>query len=243
MKKILLASIVALMTCVTFVRPAAAFPVIDIANLIQNTLAALQQIEQISHQIQQVRNQATSLTNEARNLASLPFNVVNQLRDATNQVNQLINQAQGIAFDVSNSIHEFETLYPKTFAAAMTGDQLAADTMRRWERSMDALKTTVQVQSQAVQNFASDQSALSDLVSQSQSAGGALQATQVTNQLLALHARQMIQDQQLRIAQDRATALEQARMVAANARGEAVRQKFMTTNTRYSPETVTFYPN
>ncbi len=108
---------------------------------------------------------------------------------------------------------------------------------------MDALKTTVQVQSQAVQNFASDQSALSDLVSQSQSASGGLQATQVTNQLLALHARQMIQDQQLRIAQDRATALEQARMVAANARGEAVRQKFMTTNTRYTPEAVTFFQN
>src|SRR5207344_846596 len=58
MKKLLLVSIVSLMTCMTFVRPAAAFPVIDIANLIQNTLAALQQIEQISNQIQQVRNQA-----------------------------------------------------------------------------------------------------------------------------------------------------------------------------------------
>lgn len=243
MKKLLLVSIVSLMTCVTFMRPAAAFPVIDIANLIQNTLAAIQQIEQISHQIEQVKNQAMSLTNEAKNLASLPFSVVNQLRSATDQVTQLMDQAQGIAFDVSSSIHEFESLYPKSFAAAMTGNQMAAETMKRWERSMDALKTTVKVQSQAAQNFASDQSSLTDLVSQSQSAGGALQATQVTNQLLALHARQMIQDQQLRIAQDRATALEQARMVAANERGEAVRQKFMTTATRYTPETVTFIHN
>jgi type IV secretion system protein TrbJ len=243
MKKILLASIVALMTCVTNVRPAAAFPVIDVANLIQNTLAAIQQIQQISHQITQITNQATSLANEAKNLASLPYNVVSQLRAATDQVDQLISQAQGIAFDVNNSINQFKTLYPKSFSSAMTQSQLAMDTMKRWERSMEAIETTVKVQSQATQNFASDQSALIDLVSQSQSASGALQATQVTNQLLALHSRQLIQDQQLRVAQDRATALEQARMVAANARGEVVRQKFMTTNTRYTPETVTFYPN
>lgn len=65
----------------------------------------------------------------------------------------------------------------------------------------------------------------------------------LTNQLLALHSRQMIQDQQLRIAQDRATALEQARMVAANERSRAVRQYFMTGSTRYTPQDVNVYRN
>jgi P-type conjugative transfer protein TrbJ len=40
---------------------------------------------------------------------------------------------------------------------------------------------------------------LTNLVNQSQSAVGELQATQATNQLLALQARQMIAEQQLRI--------------------------------------------
>lgn len=221
-------------------RPAAAFAVIDVANLIQNTLAAIQQIEQIENQISQIRHQAQSLTNEARNLRGLNFNVVDELRQSTQRVNDLIRQARGIAFDVEASLREFETLYPKSYAAAVSGDQLVADTLKRWGRSADALATTIRVQSQAAQNFASDESTLAALVGQSQSAGGALQAAQVTNQLLALHARQMIQGQQLRIAQDRAMALEQARMVSANEQARAMRQYFMTPNTRYTPQSVRF---
>lgn len=240
MKKLLLSAIVAISTCVAFVPAARAFPVIDIANLIQNTLAAIQQISQIENQVEQVTNQATSLANEAKNLSNLPYSVVEQLRASTEQVNQLLNQARGIAFDVSNSIQQFETLYPEAYSAAMSNNALAADTLKRWQNSLSALQTTIRVQSQATQNFASDQSALTELVSRSQSAEGALQATQVTNQLLALHARQMIQDQQLRVAQDRATALEQARVVAATERARVVRERFMTGSAQYTPADVTF---
>lgn len=240
MKKYIHAIAAALIVGISVHQPAKAFPVIDAANLIQNTLSAIQQLNEISNQITQIRNQTTSLVNEAKNLASLPFNVVAQLQASTRQVNQLIGQAQGIAFDVSNSIQTFQSLYPRSWSTALTQNQLAADTMQRWKHSVDALQTAVRIQSQAAQNLSSDEAALSSLVGQSQGAQGALQAAQVTNQLLALHARQMIQDQQLRLAQDRAIALEQARMVAAAERGQVIRQNFMTPNTRYTPTTVTF---
>lgn len=243
MKKIVVLSLAVLVVVLAPVRPAAAFPVIDVANLIQNTLSAIQQLEEIEHQISQIRNQARSLENEARNLRGLNFSVVADLRAATEQVNQLIRQAQGIAFEVQGALREFERLYPKRYAEAVTGGQLAADTIERWRHSFDALATTIRVQSQAAQNFSSDEASLTALVERSQAAEGSLQASQVTNQLLALHARQMIQDQQLRIAQDRATALEQARMLAANERSRAVRQYFMTGSTRYTPEDVNLYRN
>jgi type IV secretion system protein TrbJ len=243
MKKIVVLSLAVLIVALAPVRPAAAFPVIDAANLIQNTLSAIQQLEEIEHQISQIRNQARSLENEARNLRGLNFSVVADLRATTEQVNQLIRQAQGIAFEVQAALREFERLYPKRYAEAVTGGQLAADTLERWRHSFDALATTIRVQSQAAQNFSSDEASLTALVERSQAAEGSLQASQVTNQLLALHARQMIQDQQLRIAQDRATALEQARMLAANERSRAVRQYFMTGSTRYTPEDVTIYRN
>jgi P-type conjugative transfer protein TrbJ len=243
MNKIVVLSLAVLMVVLAPVRPASAFPVIDAANLIQNTLSAIQQLEEIEHQISQIRNQARSLENEARNLRGLNFSVVADLRATTEQVNQLIRQAQGIAFEVQAALREFERLYPKRYAEAVTGGQLAADTIERWRHSFDALATTIRVQSQAAQNFSSDEASLTALVERSQAAEGSLQASQVTNQLLALHARQMIQDQQLRIAQDRATALEQARMLAANERSRAVRQYFMTGSTRYTPEDVTIYRN
>ena len=114
---------------------------------------------------------------------------------------------------------------------------------KRWTNSLDALRTATKVQSQAVQNFASDESTLTDLVNRSQSAVGALQATQATNQLLALQARQAIQAQQLQITQDRATALEQARQVAVHERAKEVRRRFMGSGTPYTPYTVNFYGN
>jgi len=42
-------------------------------------------------------------------------------------------------------------------------------------------------------------------------AGGALQVSQVTNQLLALQIRLLMQGQQLKITQDRAVALSRPR--------------------------------
>jgi len=133
-------------------------------------------------------------------------------------------------------VQQFEALYPAEFDEAVSRDQLARDTFKRWQQSASALSTTIRVQSQAAQNMADDEATLEGLVSRSQSAEGALQAAQVTNQLLALHSRQLIQDQQLRIAQDRAMALEQARAVTANEQARAVRERFMTRQTSYTPE-------
>lgn len=78
-------------------------------------------------------------------------------------------------------------------------------------------------------------------MNRTQSAVGALQATQATNQLLALQARQSIQAQQLQITQDRAAALEQARQVAVQERAREVRRRFMGAGTPYTPAAVNFY--
>jgi P-type conjugative transfer protein TrbJ len=100
----------------------------------------------------------------------------------------------------------------------------------------------MQVQSQAVQNLRDDEGVLADIVTQSQSAVGALQAQQATNQLLALQAKQAIQHQQLQIAQDRAMALDQAQAAADEAQSREIRRRFMGSGqSRYTPQSVTFY--
>jgi P-type conjugative transfer protein TrbJ len=120
---------------------------------------------------------------------------------------------------------------------------MALDAQTRLSYSSSALQTSLQLQAQAVQNTAADQSTLSSLVTQSQSAAGALQASQATNQLLALNARESMQEQQLRLTQDRAMALEAARAVAAAARASVVRAQFIGNGTQYSPQPVSFYGN
>lgn len=217
--------------------------VLDPTNLIQNTMTAARSLEQINNQIRQLQNQALSLMNQAKNLTGLDFSALNELRASLSATNQLIQQAQGLAFNVSQMETEFQRLYPDAYSAATSGTQMATDARSRWRNSLEALRTATKVQSQAVQNFASDEQTLTDLVNRSQSAVGALQATQATNQLLALQARQSIQAQQLQITQDRATALEQARIVAVQERAREVRRRFIGDGTPYTPQTVDFYGN
>lgn len=240
MKKTLLAvATAALMSALPAAH--AQWVVIDPTNLAQNLITAANTLEQINNQVKQLQNQAQSLTNQAKNLTGLDFSALNELRAALSATNQLIQQAQGLAFNVQQMETQFQQLYPESFSATVSSGQMVLDARKRWTNSLDALRTATKVQSQAVQNFASDESTLTDLVNRSQSAVGALQATQATNQLLALQARQSIQAQQLQITQDRSAALEQARQVAVQERAREVRRRFMGAGTPYTPAAVNFY--
>jgi type IV secretion system protein TrbJ len=215
--------------------------VFDPSNYSQNILTAARTLEQINNQIRQLQNEAQMLTNQARNLTSLDFSSLAELRSALAATNQLIQQGQGLAFNVAQMETDFSRLYPQAYTAAISGTQMAADARTRWSNSLEALRTAAKVQSQAVQNFASDEQALTDLVNRSQAAVGALQAMQATNQLLALQSRQAMQAQQLQITQDRATALEQARQVAVQERAREVRRRFQGEGTPYTPHAIDFY--
>lgn len=240
MKKTLLAvATAALMSALPAAH--AQWVVIDPTNLAQNLMTAANTLEQINNQIKQLQNQAQSLMNQAKNLTGLDFSALNELRAALSATNRLIQQAQGLAFNVQQMETQFQQLYPESFSATVSSGQMVLDARKRWTNSLDALRTATKVQSQAVQNFTSDEATLTDLVNRSQSAVGALQATQATNQLLALQARQSIQAQQLQITQDRAAALEQARQIAVQERAREVRRRFTGAGTPYTPATVNFY--
>ncbi|MDO8770223.1 MAG: P-type conjugative transfer protein TrbJ [Burkholderiaceae bacterium] len=240
MKKTLLA-IAAAVLVGTIPAAHAQWVVIDPTNLVQNIMTAARALEQINNQIKQLQNEAQMLMNDAKNLTSLDFSALNQLRAALSATNQLLQQAQGLAFNLSQMETEFARLYPNAYSASTSGSQMSTDARTRWRNSLEALRTATQVQSQAVQNFASDEQTLTDLVNSSQSAVGALQATQATNQLLALLSRQTIQAQQLQITQDRASALEQARQVAVQERAREVRRRFQGDGTLYTPTTINYY--
>ncbi len=242
MKKRLLAIAVAALIGVMPVAHAQ-WVVIDPTNLAQNILTAAHTLEQINNQIRQLQNEAQSLMNEARNLASLPFNVVNRLRSNLDTTRQLIAQARGLAFDIQNMDQQFAQLYPEQYAASVSGNQMFQDAHKRWQNTLQGLQTAMRMQAQASQNLNQDEGVLADLVDQSQSATGALQAMQATNQLLALQAKQSIQTQQLQLTQGRAASLELARQAAAVERGREVTRRFIGGGTVYTPQSVNFYGN
>jgi P-type conjugative transfer protein TrbJ len=221
----------------------AQWAVFDAGNFSQNILTAGRTLQTVQNQVVQLQNEAQMLTNEARNLRSLNFSSLSQILNLLNTTNRLISQAQGLPFNVSQMNTQFTRYYPQSYSLNTSATQMAADAQTRWTYSRAALQTSMQLQAQAAQNAPSDQSTLSGLVGQSQSAVGQLQATQATNQLLALEARQSMQEQQLRLTQDRAAALEAARAVAAEARALVVRAQFIGNGTQYTPQAVSFYGN
>jgi type IV secretion system protein TrbJ len=216
----------------------AQFAVIDIPNLIQTTLTALRALEQIANQVKQLENEAVMLTNEAKNLTGINYNVVNRLLATLGTIDRLMAQAQGLSLVLQQTQAQFAKQYPSAYPAGINNAAMAQDEYVRWKNSLEALRTAVNVQSQSNQNVDSDTASLTDLVHQSQSAEGALGALQATNQILALHARQFIQQQQLELSEGRATAMEQARAVAAQERARQVRLLFTAEGLAYAPQPV-----
>jgi len=86
---------------------------------------------------------------------------------------------------------------------------------------------SLQVQARVVQNIRSDVLDLQSTVGQSQAAVGQLQALQAGNQIQALTAQQLMQIQELLVAQQRADALEQSRILAEKVRGRARLRRFL----------------
>ena len=222
-------------------QPAHALTVIDPTNLAQNTLTAVRTLEMVNNQVRQLQNETQMLLNQARHLATLDYNVVNQLRASLANTERLLAEARGLAYEVQRLDQEFTRLYPAEYTSDVSSQRLAQEARERWKQGLDGLHTAMRVQAQVTQNLVQDESALADLVQQSQSAGGALQATQATNQLLALQAKQSIQAQQLQITQNRAIALELARQAAAAEEARELRRRFMGSGTPYTPYPVQFY--
>jgi P-type conjugative transfer protein TrbJ len=221
----------------------AQFVVVDPANLIQNTLAVLRMVDEINNQIQQLANEAVMLENEAKNLKNLDFSTLNRLLDTLATIDSLIAQGRGLSYEVQQTIGQFEEQYPTEYGHGISNLKLAEDARVRWVNSLEALRTAVTVQSQAEHNMASDEGVLTDLVDRSQAAVGALQALQATNQLLALQVRQSVQFQQIQLAAARATAMEQARGVAAEERSHQVRRNFTSDKANYTPAPVGGFGN
>lgn len=221
--------------------PAAAQIVFDPNNYTQNVLTAVRALEQVNNQIKSLQNEAQSLLNQAQNLTRLDASVLPDLQRAMARTESLVRQAEGLSFDLSTVERQLQQLYPKSYAASTSGDQLLADARKRWEQSQAALQTAMKVQAQVSENLASDETSLGELVARSQSAAGNLDATQATNQLLALRAKQAIDAARLKLTQDRAAATEQARAVAEEERAREVRRRFLGDGDGYTPATVRLF--
>lgn len=214
--------------------------VFDPNNYVQNVLTAARELQQINNQITSLQNEAQMLLNQAKNLASLPYSSLQQLQSSIQRTQQLLNQAQRIAYDVQQIDRAFATTY-----APATGSQsdsaLFAGAQSRWQNSVAAFQDALRVQAGVVGNLDTNRIQTSALVSSSQGASGALQATQAGNQILALQAQQLADLTATVAAQGRAQSLESARRAAAQDQAREQLRRFLTSGQGYQSSNVQMF--
>lgn len=216
------------------IAPASSQIVFDPNNYAQNVLQAARALEQINHQITTVQNQAQMLINQARNLASLPQSSLQQIQQSIQRTQQLLGQAQRIAYDVGEIDRAFSTTYGA--ASTTASDQSLIDGAReRWRNSVAALQDALKVQAGVVTNIDTNRIEMSALVTSSQSATGALQATQAGNQLLALQVQQFADLTAAVAAQGRAQNIEMAQRTSAQEQAREQRRRFLVPGGGYRP--------
>lgn len=196
--------------------------VFDPSNYAQNVLTAARTLQQINNQIQALQNQASMLTNMGKHLQRLDFSSLTQITRSMQRIGTLMNQAEGIAFDLASTDEALRQQFPAVFDTTLSTNQIVAQARARFQASMQGYRQTMRVQAQVVENIGADAELLGELVTQSQSATGSLQAAQATNQLIALSTKQQFQIQQMMATQYRADALERARQQQAM---EAARER------------------
>ena len=231
-----LAAGVAVLTLATASVPAhAQWIVYDPTNFSQNVLTAARELQQVNQNIQSLENQATMLINQAKNLASLPYSSLAQLEASIQRTEQLLMQAQNIAYSVTTIDQAFTQVYPQSYSGSTSNAQLLADAQTRWQNARAGYQDSMHVQAGVVQNLQNAQTQISALVSSSQSASGALQATQSGNQIMGLAAQQLADLTGVIAAMARAQSLDNAGRLESEAQGQQQMQNFLNYGAGYQP--------
>ena len=231
-----LAAGVAVLTLATVSVPARAqWIVYDPTNFSQNVLTAARELQQVNQNIQSLENQATMLINQAKNLASLPYSSLAQLEASIQRTEQLLMQAQNIAYSVTTIDQAFTQVYPQSYSGSTSSAQMLADAQTRWQNARAGYQDSMNVQAGVVQNLQNAQTQISALVSSSQSASGALQATQSGNQIMGLAAQQLADLTGVIAAMARAQSLDNAGRLESEAQGQQQMQNFLNYGAGYQP--------
>lgn len=214
--------------------------VFDPTNYAQNVMTAANTLQQINNQITSLQNEAQMLINQARNLTSLPYSSLQSLQQSIGETQRLLNEARRIAYDVGQIDQAFSTHYgPASTSASSTS--LIDGARQRWQNSLAALQDAMRVQAGIVQSIGTAKSEAGTLLSSSQSAVGALQASQAGNQLLALQSKQLADVTALLASQGRAQSFELARQAEAQEQAREQVRRFIAPGQAYQPGNVAMF--
>jgi type IV secretion system protein TrbJ len=189
----------------------------EITQLLNN----IELVHQTLKQAEQLAAQLQMLNNMVQNLKNIPNQIWSTIAQDLQAVLRVVQQGQALAFSASNISEEFKRKFP---GFVQPTNYIAS--YKSWsDTTRDSIRGSLAAANLQSQQFATEESALSQLRSMSQSAEGRMQALQVGTQVAV---EQVAQLQKLRAlvmaqmqAQDTYMAAQQQQKDAVKAAEEA----------------------
>ncbi|MGJ0637191.1 P-type conjugative transfer protein TrbJ [Xenorhabdus bovienii] len=221
-------------------------PVIDLTNLAQNILTALESVAQTTKQIEQYKTQLQQYENMLQNsMAPAAWiwdqanNTINQLMGSIDTLNyykqqvgtidSYLQQYQDVRYYRNSPCFRGKTCTPQQLQAIR--DTISASSEAQ-KRANDAMLRGVDLQQTSLK---SDARQLVRLQQQAQGATGQMAAIQYANQLSSSQTNQLLQIRGLLVSQQTATAIRAAAVNAKEAIEEAGAESFRAGSYQKSP--------
>lgn len=207
----------------------AGIPVIDVTNLTQNIMTALEEVAQTAKQIQQYQAQLQQYQNMLQNTASAATNIwpqaqstIQNLISATDTLQTYKNQYGSLSAYLGHfqdlAYYKQSPCFTSAGCTAAQWQQIQQDEALASQAQMKANAASLTGLDQQQQQIQADAQQLQSLQSNATGAQGRMAAIQYGNQLAGAQANQLLQIRQLLITQQQAVATRQAAENAQAAR-------------------------
>ncbi|MCC4631451.1 conjugal transfer protein (plasmid) [Xanthomonas citri pv. malvacearum] len=202
--------------------PAQAIVCANCSNLVTQLLqqskeisAYAKQVQQYKTQLDQLNLQIQQVANEGRNLASLPRNVFGEYQQVYNSYKQSISQLRGSMANLQNTRDMFAQRYPEV-TNDTTFQQLSAMVDQWQSQGRENVEDAMYSGAAVLDTLDSTNQQFETMGQASQSATGALAATQAGNQINMLVGQEMMKLNAQTAAMNQAVLEEQARQLAGD---------------------------
>jgi P-type conjugative transfer protein TrbJ len=150
-------------------------------------------VSSLGRQAQEVANQLQQIQYEVQNLKNLPQNLWTSEYGDLTELTNIVSQADGLSYAMQNVNAEFQSQYPSYTPSENYNQQY-----QQWsQNTSNSIAAALQAQNLDASDFATQQAALQQIESASQSAAGRMQVLQAGNQIAAMTVTQLQQLQQL----------------------------------------------
>jgi P-type conjugative transfer protein TrbJ len=193
--------------------------VIDVANLQQNVQQTQQQIVELIRLLTQIELLIQQVT-------GTDFTLTGELHESLVDVQRVLGEGTAVIFRETASLEQFRGLFPETFAAIDTLENVVTVVRGQTQQLLDASRQAVQMQSLSAEAIEAVIGNVDDSLAESGTAVGQTHAVQAGNQISAQIATLLAQIQGSQLAAQRLDALELAHQASTEKAADEARIRF-----------------